>query len=522
MNIRIVLISKLIRKRKRSKLRAINKGYRQLKNEGKLDFLMQLKNTLSRTKIESVSFNVLSRQGDFDDELSIRQFFTRKFLGLLFNKSVLYSIGTNTPLKHPLPKEWRDVLIVQGVSINNFSCAVLWHAYGFIFWGYGALKGFNSIRLLLKKQTPIGKYVYFDGLNSDNISTNSDSYNIVNWYLQWKGRASEVGVICHSASVTHDFRLSKVAIVKTDGLPRLKSFKLFKYTVFIIYRSFYDLLRLPFKPIYGLLLEDFIKLKRIELADDIDLAKDYLFHNSSPFYRPIWTYLAEERGARLLFYFYSTNVEMFKKKETYPMQNPWHLISWPHYLVWDNFQTNFVKEFDLHNSTIEEVGPIWFSSNDINVDAPLNSIAVFDVSPTRPTRYALLGCDQEYYVADIANQFLSDVQFILYRNSINMTYKMKRINKFIHKRYTRKIKQLSMKSNFIMIDPSVDALQIIKKSKACISMPFTSTAITAKLEGKPSVYYDPSGVICKDDRAAHGIPVLSNINELQEWVKKFK
>jgi len=50
-------------------------------------------------------------------------------------------------------------------------------------------------------------------------------------------------------------------------------------------------------------------------------------------------------------------------------------------------------------------------------------------------------------------------------------------------------------------------------------MPFTSTALMAKLEGKPSVYYDPSGLIQKDDRAAHGVPVLSNIDELQEWVK---
>jgi polysaccharide biosynthesis PFTS motif protein len=50
-------------------------------------------------------------------------------------------------------------------------------------------------------------------------------------------------------------------------------------------------------------------------------------------------------------------------------------------------------------------------------------------------------------------------------------------------------------------------------------MPFTSTALIAKYEGKPSIYYDPSGIIQKNDRAAHGIPVLVNIDELQQWVE---
>jgi polysaccharide biosynthesis PFTS motif protein len=83
----------------------------------------------------------------------------------------------------------------------------------------------------------------------------------------------------------------------------------------------------------------------------------------------------------------------------------------------------------------------------------------------------------------------------------------------------RRIKQLSNKLNYIEVDPSADALQIIQKTKACISMPFTSTALIAKEEGKPSVYYDPTGMIQKDDRAAHGISVLSGINELEEWVE---
>ena len=47
-------------------------------------------------------------------------------------------------------------------------------------------------------------------------------------------------------------------------------------------------------------------------------------------------------------------------------------------------------------------------------------------------------------------------------------------------------------------------------------MTFTSTALVARNLGKPSYYFDPTGIIQKDDRAAHGIPVISGFSELQE------
>ena len=76
--------------------------------------------------------------------------------------------------------------------------------------------------------------------------------------------------------------------------------------------------------------------------------------------------------------------------------------------------------------------------------------------------------------------------------------------------------------NYINIDPSIDPLQVIQKTKACISISFTSTAIIAKQEGKPSVFYDPTDIIQKDDREAHGLPVLNGIGELKVWIESIK
>ena len=324
---------------------------------------------------------------------------------------------------------------------------------------------------------------------------------------------------CHSVEAESNFRLGEINIIQTDGLPKIRKLKLLQYIFSVVYLSIYGLFSLVFRPTYSFFLEEVLKFKRANLANIEDFSKDYLFHNSTPFYRPIWTYIAEEKGSRILFYFYSTNNEAFKTKGGYSENSLWHLVSWPHYLVWDEFQVDFIKRFNRHNSIIEEVGSIWFSSYETSVDIPMESISVFDVTPFRPAMYIKFGADLDYYIYNNSNQFLTDVQSILDNNNITMLHKMKRINKFTHKKYIRRLRQLSEEYNYIEIHPSVDALQIIQKTKACISMPFTSTALLAKMEGKPSIYYDPSGLVQKDDRAAHGIPILNNIAQLREWVQ---
>jgi polysaccharide biosynthesis PFTS motif protein len=271
------------------------------------------------------------------------------------------------------------------------------------------------------------------------------------------------------------------------------------------------------------MLSESLKLTRVRLAKRGQLAKDYLFHNSGPFYRPLWTYEAEKEGARILFYFYSTNSESPKMGKSCPVQYPWHLMSWPYYLVWDKYQANFIKRVERHNSIIEEVGVIWFSS--CAEELPIveqKSITVFDVTPMRAGYYIALGAYAEFYVPIVVNQFLNDIQEVLTQNNYTMVHKMKRTNVNTHKKYSYNIKALRKKSNYQQVHPDLDATQLIQKSAATISMPFTSTALIARQEGKLSAYYDPSGMIQKDGKEAHDIPVLSGIKELKEWVRSIR
>jgi len=126
----------------------------------------------------------------------------------------------------------------------------------------------------------------------------------------------------------------------------------------------------------------------------------------------------------------------------------------------------------------------------------------------------------EYRTYDITNKFLSDVYIATSARNMYMAHKVKRINKSTDIKYIKKLRQLNKRSFYAEVHHSVDATQVIQNTEACISSPFTSTALIAKLEGRPSIYYDPTGMIQKDDRAAHGIPVVTGLNELERWVEQ--
>jgi polysaccharide biosynthesis PFTS motif protein len=101
-----------------------------------------------------------------------------------------------------------------------------------------------------------------------------------------------------------------------------------------------------------------------------------------------------------------------------------------------------------------------------------------------------------------------------------MLWKRKRkIGSIAHPRYRIFAERLSEAENVIIVDPDISANRVIEASSLVISMPFTSTALIARELGKPSCYYDPTGLVQKDDRAAHGIEIISGPEELKEWLK---
>ena len=118
----------------------------------------------------------------------------------------------------------------------------------------------------------------------------------------------------------------------------------------------------------------------------------------------------------------------------------------------------------------------------------------------------------------LSTKFLVDILQVSSFFGIDIIHKQKRdMGKKIHYKYRNAIDKWRSSKNLFIIDPNFTAESIIEGAMAVISMPFTSTALVANFSNKPSIYYDPSGLIQKDDIAAHGIDIISGRKELQMW-----
>lgn len=524
-----------IKKIKRSRLRRIMRGYRVLKQSGQIDLIAKVKEALTEQEfsLSAKDFSAcLMGAGCSYGEIVVRQYLLIRIGGLGLNQALLHALGKNGgKVIFPLPKEWRVTISSYGFEVADTRSSILWHLYIFGAWLYGVLQiakvilsGFKS---LIQEHKPPKNHVYFANLSSGNLPhgiNGQKSYDIVSWYLQWGGRAQSVEAVHHSVPNVPNKLIDGVDLVfQAQALPSLIGLKtVARYTAWGAMTCFIALLDcLRGRWWHALLLNQSALSAQVRFLPKSILACEYFFHNSVWIYRPLWTYDVENLGSKVNFYFYSTNCESFKTSQDLPsIPYGWKSMNWPNYLVWDNWQTEFIRKSIGYDVQIYQVGPIWFSSSAANHLPDIeNAIAIFDVQPMRGSFYNILGMKIEYYIPTIANHFLGDIYQVLSESNLTMALKRKRnIGNFSHRSYQEFLDDLKEKKGFIEIDCDIAASEIINRCKAVVSMPYTSTALIARELGKPSIYYDPTGLLSKDDAAAHGIPVLSRCSELREWI----
>lgn len=370
------------------------------------------------------------------------------------------------------------------------------------------------------------KHVYFFDLRPENLPQSSmgKSRDVISWYLQSSQKLRDIESIMHSAVGAPSQSLSGITIdYQPSALSNIIGYKsVIKYGFWAqkaLLISIIDMLRGRWW--HALLLNQAAISAQARLVPQNTLAEDYLFHNSNWIYRPMWTYEVEKRGANVTFYFYSTNCESFKKKNTITaFPYGWSAMSWPRYLVWDNYQESFVRSAVGLKANVSIVGNIWFSASD-KTALPMrgDTVAVFDVQPLRSSLYKGLGLGYEYYTPELAINFIKEVKQVLDQLGLVLALKRKReIGNLMDKQYRRFLQKLEEETNVLLLDPGIAANDLIEKCCAVISVPFTSTAIIGESFGKPSVYYDPSRLLDEEDQGAHGIRVIQDPVSLHDWL----
>ena len=539
---RLIFIKKLLspfgevaKRIRRARLRRIMRGYRILKQSARLGRLVDVKGALTEISLgldkQQFSSAVMG-VGATSGEIIVRQYLLLRLGGVNLNCALLLASSSQRgSVVFPLPREWRNILERHGFKVAHFKSAMLWQCYVLALLLYGVAQvgkiALTGTVLGKKGDSPPSSYAYFADLGPGNLPQEIDgigSRDVISWYLQWLGRKADIDAVHHGVLNSAptvvggiEVSLQRRPLFDLSGMKEVFGFAAWGLRAIAI--ATLDCARGRWW--HALLLNQAALAAQVRVLPASTLAREYWFHNSSWIYRPLWTYEAARRGSAILFYFYSTNCEGFKRNDDYPpVPYGWKAMNWPCYLVWDEYQADFVRRVAGDGPTIAIVGEIWFHSVPVKIPAlPSGSIAVFDVQPVREGLYRTLGLDFEYYTCKTAIQFLSDIQSAINKNGRSLVLKRKRqIGKLAHPAYRMYMESLSKSANFFSADPDIDASRLIEECAAVVSAPYTSTALLGRALGKPSVYFDPNGVLQKDDRAAHGIEILQGAAELQSWL----
>lgn len=533
------LFDKIFRRRNRKRLRILMRGYSYLKKTNRLGLVRRIKNDLVDCQfidIPGKTSKAIFGASLVQAEALTRQFLLQRNAGVALNKAILYSLGKpSASVIHPLPKAWQDLLCKHGFHVNRLASTLAWVGYVFLYWGYGGLiflqlSAYSLWAALRRRTSTLNRFAYFEGLSAGNLpqpGLDGCSHDIFTWYSRWGGRAENLNALYHGVIGTKPTAVGKLR-VEYIGRPfqPLKGFtSLMRFMGWgIKAMAFSALDAMRGRWWHALLLAEAVKAKVVQLSEPGSLAADYLFHYSGTIYRPMWTYEAEIRGSRIICYFYSAS-EQVKLPTGYESQRyEWGAASWPTYLVWDVFQADLIRRDIDERAVIEVVGPIWFTTSSIEPpEVPEKSIAVFDIQPFRKSAHFGFSTLADYIAKypDVQIQFLEDIHAVFRECGVTMVFKRKReIGNRGVKKYQCLVKSLLQSEHVIIADPNISAIKVIERCKGIISMPFTSTALYLRDQGVPSAYYDPTGWIQKDDRGAHGIPILSGINELRGWIRE--
>jgi len=493
-------------------------------------FMMKIWEDLSSTKIiikeKNISKFIYGRQIK-NIEIYTRQKILGWIGGFKLNKLLLVFYSFNKKIIFPLPKEFQKVLYLNGFTVNKISILLL-YVYSLFEIFLSFLIVFKIIFFEFKNKNMLETpYVYFDNLNQKNFPINldvsSEKFNLITWYKFWPGR-EKVDVIKYGPKNFGNFEYGNFFICNQPfKLPALSVGEKFLFIVWYFLSLSKAVISLfTGNWINAFNFTDALLLKKISLLKDKFLAKDYLFSFSQYMKRPLWTYEAESRGAKITLFNYAASSGGFKSKSGYP-----HLdlgissMTWPRIITWSKHNTNYLKDNISYPTRFESsLLPVNFTDDyyDLN-KVSKNYICVFDVAPYRKLFRAIWCSEEIIYDFPYVSSFLKDVFDVCSKNKINVIWKKKKIDSDYTPTGYKNLINENINSSYVhLANPNIAASRLIKNCKGVISMPFTSTAVIANIYNKPSIFYDPKNVIYDDDRGAGGNIILHDKKKLEEWI----
>ena len=432
----------------------------------------------------------------------------------------------HSPVGVTAPPAWREALRARGVRVAPGSVLRWWSLVAELYASglWAAVSRARDVLAGRMRSSPHDPYAVLLHLSSNMIPRGVGcGFDFLSWYLQSDARPPGISEIW--AHVTGRPGASSNPLVTTTSqyLPSLRSFSqkarflgaltwtVIESTIRGMTGNWWDVA----------LLAQLVDVAYARQLPPSQFARAYVFNNARFIVRPLWTYIAEDAGASVDLVFYGSNIETFgaRNDQPRPVWPGYRGMTWPRYVVWDEVQADFLHGLGIASPAVIG-GPIGLTDAPVMTEPPEKPyVVVFDVTPHRPASLAKRGLPQPYYTPEVWRRFMTEIQTALTANGFYMVYKKKReIGRVAAPTFRSELDALSNQKRAIAVDPDIAPNRLIVDAAGVISMPFTSTALIARSMGKPTIYYDPLGVLVDEDRLAHGVRVIGKMRELAQWL----
>lgn len=515
-------------------------GYKTLLRENNIKVVFNIQSDLTNIKVSHLfpKYLFLDFPSCFDPQIAVSQYLLYRVGSSILVKTLYISAANGYHFIGPVPAIWYPTLEKYGFKPQKFLCRTLWFLFTLLFFSKAFLTGLHYLFAFLfpKNNTSnITQYAHFHNLpvsavsSSVNKSLNSES--LVSWFLDYYPPNSAFHISFYTPQK-----------VNTDYLPynyflarfpfscpnTIKYFLLYAFWFFgFVIRSLFSLINGSSFPTF--LFHEVLLYKLAYFYHSHHSVPNYIvFNNSSFAFRPFWSYLYEDRSSNVVFLFYSTNCEVITPSSSPRYVIPSYLLmSWPKTHVWDYYQRDFIFFNSLtlksySSSSVIVSGPIPLSGNHYQLSTKKkSSLVIFDVSPFSIEKYASFSFPYDYYTYETIFKFYHDIFKATYTTNIAIYFKYKRnLSGSFDSRYNSLISSVTSEFGFLPIPSEASATSILQQSSFSISLPFTSTAVLAKYNFNQSIFYDPVGIFASDDPLAHGVPIVSGIDNLSTWISK--
>ena len=456
--------------------------------------------------------------------IQIKQYSLQK----LFNSSTTNSLIKSVADKKvgqifPFSKNLRAQLESKNLRVKNLQSELFWRFKCLTHLGFSFI---NLLNILRRNKVDFSKKkefldLYIHGVRKETLAISQTDEKLDNILSYFKNRNKTNKIMVHLSDNRDKEIMSDVCVVNSPffGFTLFKIISIIFFYLFLAIRAFWDLV---LGSGYLAFMSNEILLKKLALEiNDKYIAREYAFSQSTISYFPAWLGVLSERGAIVTLYFYSHNLlPMQKKEEKQDWYYLYNLLNWPSYLVWDKKFGNEIKKIALNSPSIEISDPISLMDNNNQILDIAEYIAIFDVTPVRPSALSNYGIFSTIYDDEFSKYFFKKIISIAEKLGQPVVIKHKR-NKTVptSKRYRHLMNGLSKKSIVKFLNPDISARRVILNSKASISMPFTSTALIAKFSNKPTIYFDPFGDLEKNQLASLDVDIISDEQNLISWMK---